>query len=74
MKSLALKSSIGKMDFSECLEKRRFIRKNKEKTKEGKRCTICNRSFKPRCSQERFCIGCRKESEIYKYAEWLKIF
>ncbi len=34
-------------------------------------CNLCGEDFLPKSVFSRFCITCKKEEEILKYAEWL---
>lgn len=36
-----------------------------------RRCNLCSEEFLPKTVFDRFCSGCRQESELLRFCEWL---
>lgn len=45
--------------------------KLQKKVTKNRVCGICGHSFSTRAKFDRFCAGCREQSELYHFHEWL---
>ncbi|MGE0615961.1 MAG: hypothetical protein AB7P04_09985 [Bacteriovoracia bacterium] len=34
-------------------------------------CNLCENPFKMRTRFDRFCVNCKKDSQVYQYADWM---
>jgi uncharacterized OB-fold protein len=39
----------------------------------GTRCNLCQQTYRPRSTYERFCKNCRRDEELLRFYEWLQV-
>lgn len=64
------RSSWSALDTTEDVVGYANLRPRKIGNRRIKPCNICGACYTPRSRFDRFCLACRSDDELYRYAEW----